>query len=460
MKYLIGLDIGTSSVKGVLMTRDGKVTAKAHEDFAYNNDKNGVVEILAENFLRCCFKAIKGLSDSVKDGEVYGICASSASGNLVVLDKDLKPSTAIINWQDSRVNNEAREVLGRLNDSCVYKKAGWPFDYKSFPLAQLCYIIKHSPEILDNAGMVAMSTEYLYYVLTGKWGISLSAGTPFYLIDQTKGIYNSKFLDKLGIDESILPPIKKCGEILGYVTEDISKEIGIPSGIPVVLGSFDHPSAARGAGVLSEGEMLLSCGTSWVGFFPIKSRDLIVKAKTLIDPFLSETRGCWATMISLPSISARIKTYVNRYIDDSEEAYKIFGELASKSKTGADGLNINPLDEPDDNKILKYPKEHIARAIMEGTVKLLKENLDSLKKKGISAECAIMVGGPSENPMWIKIIEEICGIPVKVVHGEVAGAVGAAVLAGIGVGIYNDEYHAQYVFNLKREGEKICIYSK
>ena len=449
MEYLIGLDIGTSSVKGVLLTTEGKVEAKAHEGFDYISYDNGGLVVETESFLNSCLKAVKTLSDSAKGAKICAICASSASGNLVVLDKDLKPSTDIINWQDKRVTTEAKEILGDLDDYAVYKKIGWPFGYKAFPLAQLCYIKKHNPKILDNAGMVAMSTEYLYYVLTGKWGISGSAGTPFFLIDQIKGKYIPEFLEKLEIDEKILPPIKKCGEVLGYVTEEISEKTGIPSGVPVILGSFDHPSAARGVGVLDEGEMLLSCGTSWVGFFPVKSREKIAEAKTLIDPFLSDSGGCWATMTSVASLSARIKLYVERYIDNSENAFKIFGELASKSISGAGGLNINPQDEPDDETIIKYPKEHIARAIMEGTVKLLKDNLDKLKEKGISADSAIMVGGPSENPMWIEIIEEICDIPVKVIHGEIAGAVGAAVLAGIGVGIYDDEYHAKEVFNKK-----------
>ena len=142
----------------------------------------------------------------------------------------------------------------------------------------------------------------------------------------------------------------KCGEVLGYTTEEISKSTGIPSGIPVVLGSFDHPSAARGVGVLDEGQMLLSCGTSWVGFFPVKSREKIAAAKTLIDPFLSP-EGCWATMTSVASVSARIKLYVNRYIDDSEKAFDILGDLAKKSEQGAGGLCINPKDEPDDEVI-------------------------------------------------------------------------------------------------------------
>lgn len=447
MQYLIGLDIGTSSVKGVLMTIDGKVIAKAHEGFDYDTNSGGIVEIGADKFTNSCLAAIKSLTDAANGEKIYGICASAATGNLVVLDKDNKPATPIINWQDSRVKTESKEILGDYNADAIYEKIGWPFGGSTFPLAQLCYIKKHQSEILENCSMVAMSTEYLYYILTGKWGISGSAGTPFYMIDQVRGEYIPEFMDALGIDESKLPPIMKCGEVLGYTTEEISKKTGIPSGIPVVLGSFDHPSAARGVGVLDEGQMLLSCGTSWVGFFPVKSREKIAAAKTLIDPFLSP-EGCWATMTSVASVSARIKLYVNRYIDDSEKAFDILGELAKKSEQGAGGLCINPKDEPDDELILKYPKEHIARAIMEGTVKLLKDRLDILKEKGISASSAVMVGGPSENPVWIEIIEQICKISVKVIHGSVAGAVGAGVLAGMGIGIYKDEFDAKTTFGM------------
>lgn len=445
MKYLVGLDIGTSSVKGVLMTTQGEICAKAHESFAYDKLPNGGLEVKADGFLDSCLKAIKTLVDAAEDGEVRGICASSASGNLVVLDKDMKPSTAVINWQDKRVTTEAQEILGDWDGDAVYRKVGWPFSGKGMPLAQLCYIKKHNPEILENAGMVCMSTEFVYHALTGKWGISASAATPFYLVDQVKGEYIPEFLEKLGIDESVLPPVMPCGAVLGTTTEEIARRAGIPAGIPVILGSFDHPSAARGVGVLEEGQLLLSCGTSWVGFFPVKSRDRIADAKTLIDPFLSEQGGCWATMVSVSSLSARIKLYVTRYIDSSKNAFKLFGELAAKSAFGAGGLTINPQDEPDDERILKYPKEHIARAIMEGTIRLLKAKIDTLAAHGITADKAIMVGGPSENPMWLTVIKEICGIEAKVIHGEVAGAVGAAILAGIGVGEYKDEAHAKTI---------------
>lgn len=451
MDYLIGLDIGTSSVKGVLMTTEGRIACNAKEIFAYHRLESGEVELDAEAYLAACFHAIKALANAAAPGVIKGICASSASGNLLLLDQENKPMTNIISWQDKRVSEEAREVLGEMDDEAFYRLIGWPFRYKAFPLAQLCYMKKHNPESLENCGMVAMSTEYLYYALTGEWGLSPSAGTTYFLINQQKGEYVKPLLDKFGLSEEQFPPILPCGSVLGKVKGDVATHCGLLEGTPVVLGSFDHPSAARGVGVLKEGQMLLSCGTSWVAFFPIADREKGANAGMLIDPFLSPN-GCFGVMTSVASLSERIQLYVNRYIDDSKEAFGKLSALARQSVSGANGLCINPQDDPDDERILAFSKEHIARAIMEGTVRLLKEHLDGLAEKGISASEAIMVGGPSEDPYWITLIEEMCGITVDVQHGSYAGAVGAAVIAGIGVGTYKDEEDAILKRN-ERKGE-------
>lgn len=447
MNYLIGLDIGTSSVKGVLMTETGEVQKTARVAFSYMKLQNGGLTIKAEEFTTVCFSALRQLATEAKDGVIRGVCASSASGNLLVLDRQNQPMTPIINWQDRRVTIEAYEVLGEINTDAFYKRIGWGFDGKTFPLAQLCYIKKHEPEKLENCGMVCMSTEYLYYCLTQKWGISTSAGTPFYLIDQKKGTYIPELLQVLGLDESQMPPVRPCGTVLGGVTEEMSAHCGLAAGTPIVLGSFDHPSAARGVGIFHEGELLLSCGTSWVGFFPVADREKAEAAKLLIDPFLAPVGGCWGAMFSVPSVSERIWLYVSRYIDDSENAYDVLSKLAEKSAPGAGGLMISPMDVPDDAKLKGFSKEEIARAIMEGTVRLLKMRLDRLADIGIQANAAVMVGGPSEDRMWRKLIADICGISVRVIHGAHAGAVGAATLAGIGVGLYKDEADAHAIYN-------------
>ncbi len=445
MNYLMGLDIGTSSVKGVLLTTDGRVITSAKGVFTYQQFPNGGLEVDAKDFLNVCLDTMKRLAKAAGDGVIKGVCASSASGNLLLLDQDGNPSTGIINWQDKRVTEEAKEILGEMDPDAFYKCIGWPFGYKAFPLAQLCYIKKHDPELLTSCSAVCMSTEYLYYALTGKWGITTSAGTTFYLIDQEKGCYIDSLLDTLEIDKAKLPPILPCSHVLGGIKEEMAEACGIPAGTPVVLGTFDHPSAARGAGILKEGEMLLSCGTSWVAFFPISSREKGTDAGMLIDPFLTPD-GCYGAMTSVASLSARIQLYVHRFIDDSNEAFQKLSALAATSKPGANGLCINPTLEPDEKHILTYDKADIARAIMEGTVTLLKARLDFLAEKGITAKSAVMVGGPSEDPMWITLIEEMCGLSVRVVHGAFAGAVGAAVIAGVGVGEYASEEDAHKRF--------------
>jgi len=429
LEYLIGLDIGTSSVKGVLATTEGEIVHTAREGFTYSRQENGGVEIEAEVYLNACFAALRTLAEAGKDGEIKGICASAASGNLVLLDRNGKPLIPIVSWQDKRVVNEGREILPDLDAEAFYRRIGWPFRFKTFPLAQLCYIKKYAPELIGQSGKICMSTEYLYYLLTGSWGISNSAGTTFFLIDQKSGKYIPEILEILGIEEEQLPPVYPCGHVVGTVKAEMEDLCGVPAGTPVVLGSFDHPSAARGVGVLEEGEMLLSCGTSWVAFYPIADREKGLDAGMLVDPFLSP-QGCYGAMSSVASLSERLKLYVERYISCGADAFRKLSELAKRCPSGAGGLYINPQEEPDDQKILSYPKENIARAIMEGTVCLLKERMDKLAQYGISAKSAVMVGGPSEDPFWAELIEKICGISVKVKHGAFAGAMGAAMLAG------------------------------
>ena len=152
-------------------------------------------------------------------------------------------------------------------------------------------------------------------------------------------------------------------------------------------------------------------------------------------------------MVSVTSLATRIDVYVMRYIDDSSNCFDILAELAQNSVSGANGLTICLHDEPDDKKILAFSKADIARAIIEGAIALLKEKLDELKAIGINPKSAVMVGGPSRQPICIRIMEEMCGLKVRVVHGVNAGAVGAAMIAGIGAGIYKGEADANYICN-------------
>ncbi len=438
-KFIIGLDIGTSSIKGIMSASDGSERFTGRVPFTYTTRPDGSVEIPAEDYLKACFSLIREFSEKLPEGaEIAALSTASASGNILLLDNNGEAMLPIINWQDHRVTDEVEKVLGDFDTDAYYRSTGWAFDRKTFPLASLCWYKCHHPELLASCSKVCMSTEYLYYKMTGKWGIGTSAGTPFYLIDQVTGEYNKQVLDIFGIPEEKLPPVMKTGTVLGNVTAEGSELCGLSEGTPIIVGTFDHPSAARGVGITKEGQLLLSCGTSWVGLYPINLREKAVEAKMLVDPFLSEDNGPWAGMVSLISLGGPLEAYTKAYVDSGDKWYKALVDYSAQSERGAGGLKINLLGEPDDAEIRKYEKKHIARAIMENVIGMLKNRIESIAESGISCEEAVMVGGPSENPLWSELISEETGIKVSVMHASYAGAVGAALVAGCAVGIYPD----------------------
>ncbi len=437
LKDIIGLDIGTSSVKGIRISENGEKRTTGKEGFTYRRGENGQVEIDVEQYLAACCRLLRRLA-AAEGGEIAAVCAASASGNLLILDRQGKPATPVYNWQDTRVQSEAKQILQNISAEEIYEAVGWPFDYQTFPLAQLCYLKCHSPETLKNCGKICMSTEYLYWRLSGAWGLGNSAGTPFYLLDQRTGRYHQTLLEALELQENMLPPPGKTGGIAGGVTKEGAALSGLPEGTPLVLGTFDHPSAARGAGVLQEGQMLLSCGTSWVGFYPVEDRKKAIRCQLLVDPFRAP-EGCWGAMASVPSVAERIEYYIKKYVADGKDMFEQFAAYAAESDFGAGGLEIHLLEQPKEAEIKQFPKKDIARAIMEGTVRLLKEKTDLLAQQEICAKEAVMVGGPSECPLWAEVISQMTGLTVRAAQGAYTGAMGAAIVAASAVGLYENE---------------------
>ena len=447
-RYLIGIDIGTSAVKGILMAADGNIIDKQRISLSYNKETDKKVELDAGMLYLKVAQLIRCMVGCLPEsGEVKGISIASASGNTLLIDEDCRPMTSAISWMDTRVTDEVEQVFGKLIPEDVGNTVGWPL-IDMFPLAHLSWFKVHDPQLLKRANRVCMTTDYILYRLTDKWGIDNSTATTFYLQEQVKGVWNKKYLSALGIPEDKLPILYKPGYLLGEITDEAEKETGLKKGTAVVLGAFDHPSAARGSGVLEEGEMLLSCGTSWVGFLPIADRNKALKMKMSIDPFL-EPDGPWGAIFSLPAIAIKLDELISTWISDAKERYSIFDKLASQSDPGAGGLFINPLAS-DTCDLSCYEKKYIARAIMESVVFLLKLKINALSDNGIDIKSITMVGGPSESNTWPQIVSDVLGVDINSSHGAYSGAVGAAAIAGIGSGAYKDIYSAKQI--LKVEG--------
>ena len=432
--YFIGLDLGTSAAKGILLSESGELIAEEKLPTEYKRGEHGEVTFDPDVFYSKVAHIIRALvSKCPSDGTVAGLGISSASGNTMFIGEDGKPLTDAFSWLDTRMTTEAEQVYGKLDPEAVRNISGWPY-IPSFPLAHLAWTKVHAPSIIERAKMICMSTDYINYRLTGKWAIDPSTATTFYLADQTTGKWQKPLLDALGITEDKLPKLMPTGTPIGHITETAAKETGLTEKCIVVLGAFDHPTGARGAGVIKEGQLLISCGTSWVCFVPLNDRSKIIKERLLCDPFLSSDGGPWAGMFSLEAVNTKISAYIKKWLG-KDCNYVQLDAYARQAEAGAGGLRINPMTDLD-RDLSGYDKKNICRALMEGTAYLLAEEIRRLDKEGIHITSAVMIGGPSKSDPWPQIVTDMLGISVNTVYGVCAGAVGAAILSGIATGAY------------------------
>ena len=436
--------MGTSAVKGALVSETGETLATVQGEFYYQ-EREGARLLDPGEFVRVCYGVVNSLAEKAGEGNrVAAICPCCASGNLLLLDKSGKALTPIIGWQSVVADKDYNRYFTDEERDELYKILGWrPFP--GFPLAYLAWINENRRDLLDRAETVCMSAEYFNYSLTGKWGISGSMGTPSYLIDQEKGEYYKPLLDKVGVKEEQLPPILSKGTVVGHVSEEAARRVKLPAGTPVVLGSFDHPSCATGAGVYEVGEMLLSCGTSWVEFFPMANRSEAIATEKLVDKYMLDGSP-YCVMISIPSISIKISNLRRALL--GEITHKEFDELSLKAPAGSNGLRFM-FDEGDTERAKGHDKYDIARAITESAAAILKENLAYAEENGLAANRITMVGGMTNSAVCVKIIAETLGRDIRVVNGVSAGAIGAAMLAGIGAGIFKNEKDAFRKMNFK-----------
>ena len=437
--YLIGLDLGTSAVKGVLTDAGGAVLAEATAETQLLQPRDGWAEVDPEQHYRKVCSVIRQLAASAP-GPVGALAMAAASGNTLLTEADGKPLTNIINWMDRRAEQKPPAVLAGLTGEVVSQITGWPCT-SSFPLAHLAWLKENAPQTFRRAAHVGMDTDWLIFRLTGTWRMDHSTATTFHLQEQVSRRYYAPFLDRLGLRPDQLSELDESGVPVGALCARAAADTGLAETTVVVTGCFDHPAAARAVGVLGAGQLMFSCGTSWVGFTPHPDRQALVDAKMLCDPFLSAGEGLWAGMFSVPCIGRTIDWYIDNVIAPGEaDKMRLFDEAAAQAEPGAGGVVIDLREPP---RTLRASRANVSRAVMEGASRLLNEKLQELRPKGFRYDRVVMVGGPSRSQVWSEIVAETTGLAVTT-NGRSAGARGAALLAGVGIGLARDGHPLQH----------------
>ncbi len=436
-KCLVGLDVGSSSVKGALLDLSGNLLAEASRENRLLTPQDGWIELDPADHLENVCGILRELSGAAPDG-VLAVAMTGASGNTLLTTTAGKPLGNIISWMDHRTVEAPPTALSGLEIDEVRRVTGWPC-VNTFPLAHLAWLQENRPDLVQRAEHIGMDTDWLLYQLTGRWCMDHSTATTFHLQDQRTGEYHQPFLDRLGIRRERLSELTQSGRPVGTLRPELIGRTGLQHDTLLATGCFDHPAAARATGVIEPGMLMLSCGTSWVGFVPCGTREAVIDAQMLCDPFLSGAGGPWAGMFSVPRIGLAVTAYVDQVIAPDvppEQRLRVFDELAAASPSGARGVVIDLRESV--RRPAATDTADISRAVMESAARLIAERIDNLRAAGFTYRRAVMVGGPSRSPVWPSIVAAHTGLEITR-GGRAAGARGAAMLAGIAAGVYADE---------------------
>ena len=423
--YFIGLDLGTSGIKTVLIDENAAIVAVSSRSTKLIHD-GAFIEFDADWHYENVCAGIKDVVGQLpENGRIRALSMAGATGNALLADAEGNAICNAISWMDQRADLKAFDA------DTVRSIVGWGCT-TCFPLAQFAWLKENRRELYKKAGHYCMAFDYLYHRLCGRWTLDYSTATTFHLVNQVKRDYHQEFLDFLQIKRKNLSELTDSGEVAGELTPQALVDTGLQSGCILVTGCFDHPAAARACGVTEEGQLMFSCGTSWVGFYPVRDRNIAIESKALVDPFLSASGGNWGMIFSLPCIGIAIDRFIDELIAPKcKEKFDRFNSLGAKAASGAGGLQIDLLGniQAEMDKAKAYSAENIARAVMEDAANKMNEKIKFFAQKGLCSKEIVMAGGPAQSPIWPEIIAKITGCRILSNEKHNAGALGAALLA-------------------------------
>lgn len=454
--YLLGIDIGTSACKIAVFDRHGQVMSAASGDYEVYYPQEGWAEQDPEEWWEAVCRAVR---ESLKKGdiepeEIAGIGIDGQSWSAVAVGASGRALTNTPIWMDVRAADICDEMNEKIGADNIFHMSGNSLQ-PSYTTAKILWYKRNKPEVYAQTVKILQSNSYIAYKLTGQLTQDLSQGYGLHCFDMHKGTWNKEMCEAFGIPVSLLPDIYPCHEIIGTVTEKAAAQCGLSAGTPVVAGGLDAACGTLGAGVIRPGECQEQGGQAGgmsicmdaykaderliLGFHVVPGRWLLQGGTT----------GGGGVMRWLERELAQYEREQGKKMGKS--ALELLNEEASEVAAGCDGVLFLPYMAGERSPIwnpgakgvyygldFSKTKGHFIRAAMEGVAFSLKHNLDTAREAGADIQILRAVGGSANSLLWTQIKSDVTGKPVAVPSSDTATTLGAAILAGVGVGMYRD----------------------
>jgi len=441
-EYLLGIDVGTTGTKTLLFSVDGQLMGQSYRSYAMNTPNVGWSEQNAEDWWNAIVAIVREVCNDGKIArQVKGISLSVQGGTMVAVDRSYVPLRPAMVWNDCRCTEEVQAYLREVGDAdSMYQKTGWHLA-SGMNAMQIRWMKMNEPELYQKTAMFMSVPDYVAYKMTGIAAIDLSDIGINQLGNVRQSKYDPEILKFAGITEDKLPKIYRSGEVIGKLTEAAAAELGLTTDVILSAGAHDQYAVALGAGACKAGDILIGSGTCWVitciGDEPDFDSDL--------SQSVAAVPGKWGSLWSLSSGGVCLEWLRRNFKEDS---YDEINREASARRAAEDGLYFYPFNGRATLDIgfnkgsfigldLAHDRFHIARAIMEGVAFQIVWMLDAFKTKP-GKDGLILAGGAAKSALWCQLVADISGLPVRIPAVADLACVGAAILAGVGCGIYEN----------------------
>lgn len=453
-EFLLGIDVGTSACKAAVFDRVGTALAQASRPCAVHHPRPGWAEQNPEDWWEAVVLALNDIwaAGIVSPKDIAGVGIAGQSWSAVAVDGRGRALCNTPIWYDTRAQLECEELKARIGEERIFRLCGNPVQ-PSYTLPKILWYQKHLPEIYGKTDKILQSNSFIGGRLTGRIAHDLSQGYGMFCFDMAHGAWDRDMAREMGIDPAMLCELVRSSDIIGAITAEAAAATGLLAGTPVAGGGLDAACGTLGAGVVAPGQTQEQGGQA--------GGMSICVSRCLADPALilsmHVTGDTWLLQGGTVGGGGVLK-WMEREFCASERAeaatggansFEIISEECGAVPAGCEGLVFlpymagerSPIWDPQAKGVffgLDYTKTraHMLRAGMEGAAYALRHNLEVAEACGAGVTELRAMGGAANSFVWTQIKADVTGKPIAVPSSDTATTLGAALLAGVGVGYY------------------------
>lgn len=441
---LLGIDIGTSACKITLFEQSGDIVASATRTYPTHYPKAGWAEQDPNDWWSAVCAGIQEIltNTAISPHDIAAIGIDGQSWAAVALDAYGESLCRTPIWMDTRADDICRRWKESVGDDAVFALSGNPLS-PTYSTPKLGWYQAYAPDIYRKTRWFLQSNGFIAYRLTGAATLDVSQGYGYHFFNIRTGSFDTGFCRELGLDPEKLPEIVPCHAIVGTVSAEAARQTGLCSGIPVAAGGLDAACGTLGVGVTESGQTQEQGGQA--GGMSICLDQCLTHPRLISGFHVVPDR--WLLQGGTVGGGGVIKWFDQEFGNGD---LALLDRLAAEVPAGSDGMVFlpymagerSPLWDPLAKGVyygldFGKTKGHFVRASLEGVAYSLRHNLETAGEAGAKAMVLYTAGGAARSPLWMQIKSDVTGLPMYASSGDTATSLGAALLGGVGVGMYN-----------------------